>query len=370
MVIAHVVSSFQIGGQEVMVVELATRQHARGHRVIAVTLERGKPGPLQAAFARAGIETAHVPKLGSRVDITLPVRLAFLFRRHDVQVAHLHNHLPLIYGTPAGKMNRCIVVATRHGQDEGSKRQIWLRRHIARGVDSYVAVSNEVAKNTRAHSLAVEPKLTVIENGIDLGCYEHRASARLEVRTELGLTEGDRVIGTVCRLVDCKNLGLLLRSCMPHLGPVTRLVVVGDGPERSALVSLAAQYPQGRFVRFLGQRTDVARLLNAFDLFALSSRTEGHPISVIEAMATGLPVLATKVGGIPEMVEDGTTGFLAEVEESAFASRLAQALDQYDNWSVMGRAARTAAHERFSSETMADRYQALYESIMKRHRVS
>jgi glycosyltransferase involved in cell wall biosynthesis len=107
----------------------------------------------------------------------------------------------------------------------------------------------------------------------------------------------------------------------------------------------------------------VARLLNGLDLFALSSSTEGHPISVIEAMATGLPVLATKVGGIPEMIEDGKTGFLAPVDEPAYAERLAAALDQRRSWPAMGAEARAAAHVRFSSETMADHYLALYKRI-------
>jgi glycosyltransferase involved in cell wall biosynthesis len=113
----------------------------------------------------------------------------------------------------------------------------------------------------------------------------------------------------------------------------------------------------------LGQRPDVARLLNGLDLFALSSSTEGHPIAVIEAMATGLPVLATNVGGIPEMIEDGKTGFLAPVDEQAYAARLAEALDQRPSWPAMGMAARAAAHTRFSSETMTDRYLAVYQRI-------
>jgi glycosyltransferase involved in cell wall biosynthesis len=207
--------------------------------------------------------------------------------------------------------------------------------------------------------------LVVIENGIDLGRYQPRPEVRAAVRAELGLSEDTLVIGCVCRLVDCKNVGLLLRTALPHLGPAIQLLIIGDGPERSALESLAGHHSQGRFAHFLGQRSDVARLLSGLDLFALSSSTEGHPLSVIEAMASGLPVLATKVGGIPEMIEDGRTGFLTPVDEPAFASRLAAALDQRRSWPAMGAAARAAACDRFSSETMADRYLALYENIRR-----
>jgi glycosyltransferase involved in cell wall biosynthesis len=369
MVIAHVLSSFFVGGQEVLAVELATRQAARGHRVLAISLAPTVAGTLSEAFERAGVKTLHIPKRGPTIDVSLPVRLALAFRGNAVDVAHLHNQMPLIYGAPAGNLVGCAVVATRHGLIEDAGRQPWLRGHairlVAHLVHGFVAVSTEVAESTRASGVATEPKLVVIENGIDLGQYQARPDVRAAVRAELGLSADALAIGTVCRLVECKNVGLLLRTAIPHLSPARQLFIVGDGPERGALESLASSHPQGRFVRFLGQRPDVDRLLTALDLFALSSSTEGHPISVIEAMASGLPVLSTKVGGIPEMIEDGTTGFLAPVDEPAFAARLATALDQWRGWPEMGRAARAAASERFSSETMTDRYLALYEKIMR-----
>lgn len=102
-------------------------------------------------------------------------------------------------------------------------------------------------------------------------------------------------------------------------------------------------------------------MLNGLDLFALSSKTEGHPLAVIEAMATGLPVFATRVGGIPDMIEDGRTGFLSPLDEAGFAERLASAIDPSESWRPMGQAARAEACERFSSETMAGRYLALYQ---------
>ena len=363
MVIAHVIHSFHVGGQEVMAVELASRQVARGNNVFAISLASDVPGSLEGAFVRAGVKTLHFRKRGPTIDGTLPVRLALAFLRNSIEVAHLHNEQPLIYGALAGKLARCAVVATRHGLVVASPRQLWLRRQAGRLVDGDVSVSMEVANSTRAHRLVDERKVAVIENGIDLGHYQPRAEVRAEVRTELGLPDDSLVVGIVCRLVECKNVGLLLRAALPHLSPATQLLIIGDGPERPQLQAVAKQQPQGKFARFLGQRTDVARLLNGLDLFALSSSTEGHPIAVIEAMATGLPVLATKVGGIPEMIEDGKTGFLAPVDEPAYTARLAAALEQRRAWPTIGEAARIAAHARFSSETMADRYLALYQRL-------
>jgi glycosyltransferase involved in cell wall biosynthesis len=363
MVIAHVIHSFHVGGQEMMAVELASRQVARGNEVLAISLAPDGPGALTDAFSRVGVRTLHIGKRGPTIDGTLPVRLSIAFFRNSVDVVHLHNEQPLIYGALAGKLAGCRVIATRHGLVIGSRRQLWLRRQAGRMVDSDVSVSMEVASSTRDNRLVHERKMTVIENGIDLDRYQPRADLHAEVRTELGLANDSLVIGIVCRLVECKNVGLLLRAALPHLGPSTQLIIVGDGPERSRLEALANQHRQGKFARFLGQRTDVARLLNGLDLFALSSSTEGHPISVIEAMATGLPVLATKVGGIPEMIEDGKSGFLAPADEQAYTERLAGALDQRATWAAMGVAARATAHARFSSETMTDRYLELYRSV-------
>ncbi len=360
MVIAHVLSSFHVGGQEVMAVELAGRQVARGNSVLAISLASDVPGELAGAFARAGVRTLHLRKRGPTLDVTLPLRLAFAFLRNSVDVVHLHNEQPLIYGAPAGKLAGCRVIATRHGLVIAPPRQLWLRRQAGRLVDCDVSVSSEVANSTRAHRLVDARKVEVIENGIDLSQYQPRVDVRAEVRAELGLPNDSMVVGSVCRLVGCKNVALLLRAVLPHLSPTIQLIIIGDGPERAKLEILAGRQAQGKFARFLGQRTDVARLLNGFDLFALSSTTEGHPIAVIEAMATGLPVLATKVGGIPEMIEDGKTGFLASTDELAYTARLEAAFAQRDSWRVIGAAAMAAARARFSSESMADRYLAIY----------
>lgn len=365
MVIAHVIHSFGIGGQEVMAVELASRQVARGHNVLAISLAPDGPGPLAAAFERGGVRTLHIRKRGPTIDVSMPFRLALAFRRRSVKVVHLHNEQPLIYGAPAGKLAGCGVIATRHGLVMASPRQLWLRRQAGRWVDADVSVSAEVASSTRKHRLVEEQKISVIENGIDLDRYQPRAELRAEVRTELGLPANSLVVGCVCRLVELKNVGLLIRAMLPHLGPTAHLLIVGDGPERPKLEALAGQQAQGKFVRFLGQRSDVSRLLNGLDLFALSSTTEGHPISVIEAMATGLPVLSTNVGGIPEMLEDGKTGFLASVEEMAYVGRLAEALAHRPSWPGIGAAARAAAHARFSSEAMTDRYLSLYRTCSR-----
>jgi glycosyltransferase involved in cell wall biosynthesis len=363
MVIAHVIHSFHVGGQEVMAVELASRQVARGHRVLAICLAPGAPGPLESSFERAGVKTLHLRKLGPSIDGTLPFRLALALLRNSVDVVHLHNEQPLIYGALAGKLARCAVVATRHGLVVALPRQLWLRRQAGRLVDGDVSVSEEVANSTRAYRLVDERKMTVIENGIDLGHYQPREDLRAQVRADLGLPADSLVVGVVCRLVECKNVGLFLRASLPHLSPAIQVLIVGDGPERPRLEALTGQQPQGKFARFLGQRADVARILNGLDLFALSSSTEGHPIAVIEAMATGLPVLATRVGGIPEMIEDGKTGFLAPADEPSYTARLAAALEQRRSWPAMGAAARVAAHARFSSETMTDRYLELYRSV-------
>ncbi len=353
MVIAHVLSSFHVGGQERVALDLGIGQRARGHRVLAVSLAAPPEGPLGEIFRRAGIEAHTVEKRGPTVDPSLPARLASWLRDHGVGVVHTHNPQPLIYAGLAGKLADAVVVQTRHGVAFRSGRQTWLARQAARMAHAFVVVSRELEHQLRPHRLCPPERLTVIENGIDLGRFRPDAADRIRVRRELGIAEDAVVIGTVSRLVALKNVAGLIRAVatLP-----AQLVIVGDGPERAALEALGVKN-----VRFLGQREDVARLLRSFDVFALFSRTEGHPLVVLEAMATGLPVVATAVGGIPGIIDEGETGFLVPPDDEVALTRaLAPLLADRGRLAVMGTRACTVARDRYSAERMVDDYLALY----------
>jgi glycosyltransferase involved in cell wall biosynthesis len=360
MVIAHLLSSYFVGGQERVALDLATRQLARGHRVMAVSLAPPPDGPLGEELRRAGIAAHTVAKRGPSIDPTLPMRLAALLRQEGVEVLHAHNPQPLIYGSVAAKLVGAAMIQTRHGVAFHSDRQEWLVRQATKLVDASVFVSRELA--TTLGLAGQDPGRTwVIENGVDLSRFFPDAATRAAVRAELGISPDAQVIGTVSRLVRSKNVPGLLRAAWPLLGEKVHLVVVGDGPDRAAVEQLVVDKPQAASVHVLGARADVARLLRSFDLFALFSRTEGHPIVVLEAMATALPVLATPVGGVPGIIEDEETGFLVPTDdEEALRSRLTALLAAPQRMTEVGGRAQAVALQRYAADRMVDEYLALY----------
>jgi glycosyltransferase involved in cell wall biosynthesis len=363
MVIAHVLPSFGLGGQERVALCLATEQRTRGHRALAVSLAPLPEGPLADEFRQAGIEPLTVSKRGRGLDFSLPARLAEEFRKNRVTVVHAHNPQALIYAAIAGKAAGATVVYTCHGQSSLAPGRLWLTRLASLAIDAYVGVSPRIVARARCHRECPEAKLQVIENGIDLSAFRPDADARREVRAELGLPEGAWVVGTVGRLVADKDPGLLLRAALPLLGPDAHLVFLGDGPLAPTLQALAARHPAGRCVSFLGARPDVPRLLAAFDVFALSSRTEGLPLALLEAMSVGLPIVATAVGGVPDVVRDGWSARLVPSDDEA---ALREALTQLRNdpaaAAEMGRCAQTESR-RFSATTMTSRYLDLYAAV-------
>jgi glycosyltransferase involved in cell wall biosynthesis len=359
-----VLSSFGLGGQERMAVDLARAQRAAGHRVLAVSLAPPPEGPLGLSFREAGVEAITVAKRPG-FDVTLPFRLARLFAREGVELVHTHNPQPLIYGAPAGKLAGAALVHTKHGRNPDTKRRRWLRRAAADLVDAYVAVSPSTAAVAREDRDAAEERLRVIENGIDVKAFTHGAAARHAVRDELGIPLDAWVVGTIGRLAPEKDQRMLIEAMAPLLGPKRRLLIVGEGPERPALEALVAKLEHVPYIHFTGVRRDPARLLAGFDVFALSSKTEGLPLVVLEAMAAALPVVSTDVGGIGDVIEHERTGFLVPAGNVAkLEHTLGKLYQSPDLGRRIGLAARHAVRQTHALERMANDYAVLYANVL------
>lgn len=365
MTIAHVLSSFGLGGQERVALSLAQMQRQAGHRVLALSLASEPEGPLAAAFRECGVTTGSVPKHGPSVDPSLPVRLAKQLLRHGVEVVHTHNPHALIYGAPAAALVDAVTVHTKHGINPDGERRRWLRRTASRFADAYVAVTENLARVALEHQECAPTRLHVIPNGIELSQFSPRPEARARIREELGIPASAWVAGTVGRLSPEKNQSLLLRAAMPMLDPRRHLVLVGDGPERAALQAQAAEGLQGELIHFTGARDDVADLLAAFDVFVLTSSSEGLPLVALEAMAAELPVLSTAVGGLPDVIDDRVTGYLVPAGDSAALTReLAWLSTRPAQAQLVARCGRKTVLERHSLQEMAASYAALYEELL------
>lgn len=360
--IVHVLSSFGLGGQERVALDLATGQQARGHRVAVISLAPPPDGPVADELARAGVATARVVKRPHGLDLTLAVRLARVLRDHRADIVHTHNPLPLTYGAPAAKLVAAAVIHTKHGANPSGRGNLVLRRAAARMVDAFVAVSRTTADQARAKREVDPRRLYTIDNGIPLARYAPDPVARADVRRELAL--GDSwVIGTVGRLDRNKNQAMLVRALAPLLSRELRLVIVGEGDARGEIEAAIAQLADPSCVVLTGRRMDVPRVVQAFDVFALSSITEGLPLVIPEAMAAALPVVSTAVGGIPDVLRDGETGVLVPVDEGALRAALADLATHRDRARSLGQRARSDALARFTSERMIDAYLALYASV-------
>lgn len=356
--IVHVLSSFGVGGQERVALDLAIGQKARGHRVAVLSLAPPPDGAMADEFREHGIAVGRVAKRAG-LDVTLVPRLVRALREHRADVVHTHNPLPLIYGAPAARLAGAAAIHTKHGMNPGSRGHRMLRRAAAQLTHAFVAVSETTQAQARAQHDAPLGRLHVIANGIRLDRYHPDASARALARTELGL--GDAwVVGTVGRLDEYKNQALLVRAMAPLLSPQVRLVIVGDGSTRAQVEAEVAKLPEPRWVVMTGRRMDVPKLMPTFDVFALSSKTEGLPLVVPEAMAAGLPIVTTAVGGLPGVIDEGSTGLLVPVDEQALRAALDRLARDHALARRMGEQARTTALARYSSERMVDAYLELY----------
>ncbi len=356
--IVHVLSSYGVGGQERVALDLAIGQLARGHRVSVVSLAAPPDGAMAAEFRDAGVAVRRVPKRGG-IDPTLVPRLALELRTLQADVVHTHNPLPLIYGAPAARIVRAASIHTKHGRNPGTIAQRVLRRAAATCVHAYVAVSKTTAEQALAGHDCAPGKLHTIANGIRLDRYAPDPVARAAVRAELGL--GDAwVVGTVGRLDAFKNQALLVRAMAPLLSERVRLVIVGEGDARPEVEAAISALPEPRWVTLTGRRMDVPRVVHAFDVFALSSSSEGLPLVVPEAMAAGLPVVTTAVGGLATVVDEGETGFLVPVEAAALTAALRGLEQDRGRGVTMGARGRVVALDRYSHDRMVDEYLALY----------
>ena len=356
--IVHVVQGLGIGGQERLVVHLSRELAARGHEPAIVTLSPG--GDLRCEATDVPVYDA--PR-GDGADPSLVVRLATLLARLRPDVVHTHNPAPMLHAIPAALLAHIPRrVHTKHGANVYGKRALWFARALVRTLDALVAVSPETAEAAKIKERPATTRLHVVPNGIPLAAFGPNERWRRRVRAELSIPADAFVVGSVGRLAPEKDYPLLVRASAPLLSERVRLVIVGSGGERPA-IEHAIPSDRRSFVVLTGTRHDVPALLAAFDAFVLSSTTEGLPLAIPEAMASALPVVATRVGGLPGIVPSTCGVLVPRGDEEGLRRSIAGLLADPARARTMGERARTHALAKFAIERVADAYERIYRGV-------
>jgi glycosyltransferase involved in cell wall biosynthesis len=363
--ILHLSSTSGPGGAEVIVSRLAGVLDRRRFRSV-VCLYR--PGWLQEQCERQGIET-HVLESGSMFDFGWVRKACRLVRREGISLIHAHEFDGITYGSLVAKIVGVPLVATVHGKHYywEKKRRRLAYRMVSR-VGTMVAVSEDLKRFIAEKVGVAVARIKVIYNGQEpLPAVESAAGRCL--RDQLGLEEDESVIGVVGSLYPVKGHEYLLAAVPQVLKthPRTKVLIVGRGDLEAPLKESVKKVGLEKKVRFLGFREDVAALLSLMDVFVLPSLSEGLSIALLEAMAAGKPVIATNVGGNPELVVDGETGYSVPSRDAdALAAKLRLLLADKQHCSKLGDNGRKRVKLRFSLQAMAENYQRLYETCLQR----
>ncbi len=362
--VLHVIGSLQAGGAEQVVTEYAKRHdRSRYEPEICCVLSAG---PLADSVEASGVPV-HVLGRRSRFDLRAIARLARIIRRGRFDVVHNHNFTALMAGLPAAILGRArAVVRTEHNvvRTGGSTRR-YLSRAAALREDAQIAVSAAVRRTHTECGRLPGSRFVTVLNGIDNERLVPTAD-RASVRRELGLPDDAVVCLNIGSLTAQKNRRTLLDAAA-RLSDIEalRVLVVGSGPERERLEARAGELGLSRRVLFLGQRLDIPDLLAASDIFVLSSDWEGLPITILEAMASGIPCVATAVGGVPEALADGVTGVTVEPGDPGALAEGIRALAQDPELRArMAAAARDEFDLRFKAEHMVRQTEALYDMAL------
>ncbi|MCK4402006.1 glycosyltransferase, partial [bacterium] len=361
-----------IGGAQEHTRILCSGLDKNKYRVIVVT----RPGSIVPYYKEQGFEVIPVELRHNPGSI---LKLLGIIKRYKIHIIHTHNMLADRRGCVAGWLGRVpILVTTIHtlmntdrfgdGKSGTSIRQYnFLLKHVPKKI---IALSKEVKHHTQKELNLGEDRVSLIYNASDLSRLNLSVNKQ-EKKREFGIDENCRVVGTVGRLVELKGYPYFIKAAsliLQKFSQKMKFLIVGDGYMQKELRNMANGLGIANKIIFVGQRKDVPEILHILDIFVLTSYYEGLPRSIIEAQACGVPVVATNVGGTPEVVINDKTGILVPPkDEKAIAKAVIDLLTNKDKAGRMGNAGRELVQKQFDAPVFIKRTEAIFENLIRKH---
>lgn len=377
--VLHVITRLDRGGSAENTLLSAARMQGFAAVVAVGLTQQGGDSPTEALARERGVEFVEVPHLVRPISPLQDLRALWelwrLMRRRRFALVHTHTSKAGLLGRVAARLVGVPrLVHTAHGHvfygyygPALSRLFVWLERWAARFTDRLIALTSAEEADQLRFGVAPAAKFAVVHSGVDFAPFHRPAPDRLAVRRMLGIPPGGLVIGTLGRLTPIKGQADLVQAFAQVRRQVEEawLLLVGEGEEHAALETLARQLEVEDRVVFAGWREEVPAALRAMDIFAFPSLNEGMGKALVEAMYAGLPVVATRVGGIPELIGEGTEGLLVPPREPAMlAAALLELAGDEGRRRVLGEAAARKA-QGYSVESMIEKLEALYWSVLE-----
>jgi glycosyltransferase involved in cell wall biosynthesis len=366
--IFHVIETVGPGGAETVFIQLATRESKErniaalpGPGWVADTLKAEGVAPLDLSISRTR------PPL----DLGLYRHLVRHIRENNVDLLHSHTLGVSVYACLAGLRTGTPVVCTLHGEPDLGRSERWRTIKLAilrRGAAKIVLVSNHLRELFVRESRIPAGRTAVVHNGVD--CDRHSAGPDRTFRAELGISDDCFLFGAVGNVRALKAYDNLLHAAAIAVktNPKLRFAVVGEtgsGKLMQELLELRSELGLQDIVHFAGFRSDITPPLRSFDAFVLSSKSEGFSIATVQAMASGLPVLATRSGGPEEIITDGVDGLLVpRADSAALAAGMLRLAGDGELRTRLGAAARASARAKFSLAKMLESYEQIYDAAL------
>lgn len=372
--IVHVVNGFDISGRSRIIHELCLGLRSEDFRFSIASLSGG------CRYSQGDVDCRNLHRKPQGFDWRVVRRLRRMAKRRGARIIHTHGRGSLAYAVLAANgISSCRFVHSVHRSDgDRISSHAWVRRFLLGAVDRVAAVSEAALEAFCEVNQFDRGRCVVIHNGIDPSRFENSGEEKARA-TRRGprvshippriLSADGPIVGTIANLSHDKDIDTVLQSFKAlHADlPNARLVVAGDGPRADEARRMVSHLGLKQAVAFLGFRTDIPKILAALDIFVFSTHTEGFGLAVLEAMAAGLPVVVSRVGGLQEIVEHEQNGLLvAPGDSAALCAAVRRLIDDASLREALIEGGRRSVYEEFSLARMCESYRDLYRSVAER----